>query len=490
MVPENLRYGGGVSGSVLHPAVALLLIVTGLLMWFLPQRKVIIPFLLTAILIPEDQVLVIAGVHFPLLRILLLFGMVRIFILKGKGEWKVFSGGINKIDKSLILLSLTTAVAGVLLFQNIQALIFQLGGLFSAFGLYSLLRCLIRDREDVTRVIRVFAVIVVILGAIMTLEHLTNGRNPYGLLGGAQAQYFSADLDRDGKIRATASFGTPIIAGVFGAIMVPIFFGLWLSDRKQRGIAIVGMIGATVMTLASNSSTPVMTYVAAMLGLCLWPARGLMRFIRWGIVVSLVVLQMVMKAPVYHLITRIDISGSSYHRYALIDQTVNHFWDWWLVGTASNTSWGWDMWDTADQYVANAISGGLLSLIFFVAILVYGFKYAGRAAKSTMDKEQALFYWALGATLFSYTVSFFGISLWDQSIVEWYTLLAIISAVAVPEALAAVRRGQGALDSRIVPTAHAGLAHPGERVGRLLTRQWSGRYHRKPLHGSHAIERS
>jgi hypothetical protein len=490
VVPDNLRYGGGAAGSVLHPVVALLLIITALLMWALPQRKVIIPFLLTAILIPEDQVLVIAGVHFPLLRILLFFGMVRIFLLKGNGDWKIFSGGMNKIDKSFILLSLTTAVAGVLLFQNTQALIYQLGGLFSALGLYFLLRCLIRDREDVTRVIRLFAVIVVILGAIMTLEHLTNGRNPYGLLGGAQAQYFSADLDRDGRIRATASFGTPIIAGMFGAILVPIFIGLWLSDRKQRGIAVIGMIGATVMTLASNSSTPVMTYAAAILGLCLWPVRGLMRVIRWGIAITLVVLQMVMKAPVYHLITRIDISGSSYHRYALIDQTVNHFWNWWLIGTASNKDWGWDMWDTADQYVANAISGGLLGLIFFVAILVYGFKYAGRAAKSTMDKEQALFCWALGATLFSYTVSFFGISLWDQSIVEWYALLTFISAVAVPEALEAVRRGQGALESAIVPRAHGRLAHSGERAGRPLTPQLSGRFHRKLLHGRHVTERS
>ena len=49
------------------------------------------------------------------------------------------------------------------------------------------------------------------------------------------------------------------------------------------------------------------------------------------------------------------------------------------------------------------------------------------------DKKQALFFWALGATLLAYVVSFFGISLWDQSIVGWYLLLAIISAVAVPQ---------------------------------------------------------
>ena len=480
MVPENLRYGGGVGGSVMHPVVALLLIITGVLMLILPQRKVIIPFLLTAILIPEDQVLVVAGVHFPLLRLLILFGMIRVFIVKGNGEWKVFSGGMNKIDKAVILLSLTTAIAGVLLFKTPQAFIFQLGALFSALGLYLLLRCLIRDREDVVRVLRAFAIIVVILACIMTIERISGGRNPYGLLGGAQAKYFSADLDRNGKIRATASFGTPILAGVFGAITFPLFAGLWLSDRKQRGIAIIGMIGATVMTLASNSSTPVMAYGAAVIGFALWQIRSMMRIIRWVIVLSLILLQIVMKAPVYHLITRIDIAGSSYHRYALIDQTVHHFWDWWLVGTASNASWGWDMWDTANEYIEKSLSGGVLGLIFLVAIITYGFKYTGLARKAARSKDQALFFWALGVTVFAYTVAFFGISLWDQSIVEWYALLAFIGAVAVPLVQSASQQSEPVWHPDIMVARKFNPSYVGSGQRRLLDRE-TARGRRKVL---------
>ncbi len=450
MVPQNLRFGGGVSGTVFNPAVAAIVILVGVLMCCLPQRKVIVPFLLTSLLIPSDQILVVAGLHFPLLRILIAFGMVRIFIIKGRGKWNVFSGGLNKVDKLLILLAVVNAVAGVLLFQNSRAFVFQLGDLYSVFGAYFLLRCLIRDHEDVVRVIRVFALIVVALGGLMIFEHFT-GWNPYALLGGAQARYFASDMDRDGRIRATASFGTPILAGFFGAVLFPLFVGLWLSDRKQRGIAALGMVGATVMTLASNSSTPAIGYLAAVLGLCIWPIRGSLRIIRWAIVIALVSLQMVMKAPVYHLITRIDISGSSYHRYALIDQCVRHFWSWWLVGTNANTTWGWDMWDTADQYVQAAYDGGLLGLICFTAIIVWGFKYLGRARKAVIDdKKQALFLWALGAAFFAHTISFFGITLWDQSILEWYALLAIIGAIAVPQkASIAVRQFGTALDPGI-----------------------------------------
>src|SRR5258708_26374392 len=118
------------------------------------------------------------------------------------------------------------------------------------------------------------------------------------------------------------------------------------------------------------------------------------RAIRWGIVITLVALQMVMKSPVYGLITRIDISGSSYHGFGLIDQSARHFWDWWLLGTKSNVDWGWDMWDTSNQYVLSAISGGLLGLILFIAIIVFGFKSLGRAREAAAEKKQKLFLWA------------------------------------------------------------------------------------------------
>ena len=437
MVPEHLRYGGGVSESIFNPAVAVIMIVGGLLILFLPRKYAAVPFLLMSILIPMDQVLVIGGLHFPVLRILILFGTIRMVLLKMRGE-DILRGGLNKIDKALILLSVTSAVAGVLLFQNAQALIYQFGELFNAFGAYFLLRCLIGDYEDVVRAIRVLAFIVVVLGGVMTVEQLTRGWNPYFLLGGARGAWV---MERDGVIRAMGPFGHCLLAGTFGAVLVPVFVGLWWKERKYRVIALLGIVGATVMTLAAHSSTCLSGLLAGLLGLCLWPIRERMRLVRWGIVITLVSLHMVMKAPVWHLISRLDLSGgsSSWHRYFLIDSCIRHFWQWWLVGTNANGNWGWDMFDTADQYVEHAVKGGLLALIFFIAIIVYGYKYLGRARQAATDKKQALFFWALGSTLFAYTMSFIGISLWDQSIVGWYGLLAFVGAVAVPLKLKAVQ---------------------------------------------------
>jgi len=433
VVPENLRYGGGVAGTVFNPVVAVVVVLIGILMCCLPRNKAIVPFLLGSILIPSDQILVVAGLHFPLLRILVAFGMIRIFIIRGRGKWRLFSGGMNGLDKSLVLLSIVSAVAGVLLFRTGQAVTFELGELWTALGTYFLVRCLIRDDEDVVRVIRTLAFIVVVMGALMLSERLTRGWNPYTLLGGARAQSYAADMMRGGVVRAVGSFAQPILAGTFGAVAVSLFIGLWLWKKEHRISAIFGIAGATAMMVASNSSTPLMGCLAGLVGLCLWPIRSAMRLVRWGIVATLIVLQLVMKSPVWHIITHFDVSGSSYHRYELIDQCIRHFWDWWLIGTNVNASWGWDMWDTANQYVSNAYHGGLLGLVFFIAIIAYGFKYLGRARKTASDKKEALFLWALGATLLAYVVSFIGISLWDQSIVGWYLLLAVICVVAMPQ---------------------------------------------------------
>jgi hypothetical protein len=100
-------------------------------MCILTQKKALLPFLLISILIPCDQVLVVAGRHFPMLRILIL-----------------------RSDPHFIYIAL-----------------------------------------------------------------------------GAKAQYFATSLERDGRVRATASF----LAGAFGALSLPLFIGVGLSDTCVSG---------------------------------------------------------------------------------------------------------------------------------------------------------------------------------------------------------------------------------------------------------------
>jgi hypothetical protein len=431
MGPSNLKFGGGVSETFLNPLVLLAVLIACAFICFAPRQKALSAFLVTAILIPTDQIMVLAGVHFPMLRVLALAGFVRLARERRKSKTWLFAGGMNRLDGASVLLTGTTAISGIILFHEFGAFVYQAGLLCTQAGTYLLLRLFIRDEDDVLHAIRTLTLIACFIAIIMSYEVKT-GHNPYAALGGARAARYTHILERDDRYRASGPFGTPILAGTCGAVMVPLFVALWWRNKKYRLIAAAGVAGGAVMTLTCNASTPILGLAAGVGALCLWPVRRLTRTIRWCAVIVLVVLQFVMNHPVWHLLMDIDISGGSsgYHRYMLIDQCIQHFSDWWLVGVQSTASWGWDMWDTANQYVATCENSGLISFLLFISVLVYAFKYLGRTRRALeVDPRRARFAWGLSSALFANVVAFLGISYWDQTQVLGYLLMVMTSAM-------------------------------------------------------------
>jgi hypothetical protein len=462
---QNLQFGGGVSQTIVNPVALLVVLIAGVMICVLPRRKVIAPFLIAGILIPTDQVLLLGPLHFPMLRVLIIFAVIRMLRARISSGFEIFSGGMNGIDKALILLSLFTMADGILLWRQSGEVIYQLGNIYSAFGAYFFLRFLIRDAGDLKQVLKVFACIAGVAAAVMICEQVT-GRNPlYAALGGARASAFESVMSREDHLRATGCFGHPILAGTFGGILLPMFVGLWGKEKKDRKYAALGVVSGTVMAFAAASSTALAGFLGGIVALCFWPLRRGMRVIRWMIAIVLVSLHLVMKAPVWHLISRIDLTGGSsgYHRYQLVNQCILHFWDWVLIGTKDFGDWGWDMWDLSNQYVATADSTGLIPLLLFLAIIVLGFKYVGRARRaSTGDPKEEFFVWGLGASMFANVIAFFGIAYFDQTVIAWYALLAMIGAMAV-----SVRKGQrktssGQTDN--VPAVTLGSEHESVEV--------------------------
>jgi hypothetical protein len=158
-----------------------------------------------------------------------------------------------------------------------------------------------------------------------------------------------------------------------------------------------------------------------------------MRTLRIGLVITLGSLQLVMKAPVWFLIARVDLTGgsSSYHRAELIDQFLRHFAQWWLIGTDQNGTWGLDMFDVQDQYVSVGLSGGLLGLVFFLLTISRSFSAIGRARlRIHGDRSREWKAWLLGCSMFASIVAFFGVNYFDQGRVIYFALLAMIAAFA------------------------------------------------------------
>jgi hypothetical protein len=205
---------------------------------------------------------------------------------------------------------------------------------------------------------------------------------------------------------------------------------LWRKEGARK-FALAGILSSCVIVYTSSTSTALLAGGAGILALCAWPLRQKMRLIRWGTVATLCGLHLVMKAPVWSLVGRIDLVGGSsgYHRYQLIDQFINRFSEWWLLGVKSTNDWGWDLWDTSNMYVEWGTTGGLLTFVAFLAIIWSAFRAVGVYRKIADEKGADQWeIWCLGSAFFAHTVGFIGSTYYDQIIVSWMALLAMIAA--------------------------------------------------------------
>ena len=184
------------------------------------------------------------------------------------------------------------------------------------------------------------------------------------------------------------------------------------------------------MVFTSNASTSILALGASVLGLAFWFLRKQMRLIRWGLLLTLLTLHLVMKAPVWALIARVDLTGSSsgYHRYMLVDNCIRHFSDWWLIGCKGYMGWGFAMFDCCNQFVVQAVCGGLLTLAAYIAIFSRSFGAIGNARKRVEgDRRWEWFLWCLGSALFSVVVAHFGINYPAMMELGLFTFWAAIS---------------------------------------------------------------
>jgi len=316
-------------------------------------------------------------------------------------------------------------VATIFLFDMQQGAVFnQFGFLIDFVGSYLVVRGFIETNEDIFRALKWMAFLTVILAFGMVREQLTL-ENIFGILGGTR---IVPDV-REGRIRSEGVFQHSIIAGSFAATLLPLFFLLW-KNGKAKIAAAVGMVGCTIMTVTANSSTPLLAYVGGVMAVCLWPIRRHMQAARRGLVAMVVVLQMVMIAPVWFVIARIDLTGGSsgYHRADLVDQFVKHFGDWWLMGTKDSATWGYDMWDQQNQYVNIGETGGIVALVLFLLLISKLYSRLGNARKLVEGSQDEWMVWLLGSAFLAHLVAFFGVNYFDQSKLSFYMLLAMICA--------------------------------------------------------------
>jgi len=401
-----------------------------------------IPVLIIAIYVTLGQVIEIFGLHFTMFRVLVLFGWVRL-VMRGEIHIRKF----NAIDKCIILWVVSSVAAYTIQRGSFEALVNRLGLAYNAIGLYFLFRCLIRDMSDLNRVLKVVCLAVVPLTAAMVFEWAT-GYNVFSVFGGVSA----TSLLREDRVRCQGSFAHAIMAGTFGATMMPLLAALWFQRGIKKWLPMVGVTCVTLVMVLAHSSGPVTAYVAILISFACWPLRYHMRAVTWGLALGLFSIHMIMKAPVWALIGRLSnlVGGDGWHRTELIDSTIQNFGQWWLVGTWYTAHWlpfsnlvEPGMADITNQYVLQGVDGGLVTLVLFVAVIVLCFRAIGRMFQSTEALSDRIMVWATGAALVGHVMSFFSVSYFDQLIVFWYFLLATISSLSSSSHLKVTQQSPG-----------------------------------------------
>ena len=196
-----------------------------------------------------------------------------------------------------------------------------------------------------------------------------------------------------------------------------------------------------------------------------------MRAVRWGILLTLSALHLVMIAPVWALIGRLKVlpGSTGYHREVLLDQFIGRFDEWWLLGTKSTGDWGasfMGLHDVTNQYIRIGVDGGLITLTLFIFLVGFCFGGVGRVRRAFQDQPaMEKLSWALGVALFVHVVSFMSVAYFDQIMVVWYALLALISR------LSSLSEGRGPIRQRApkMPQSSSSL----NRVSRPDVSAWT-----------------
>jgi hypothetical protein len=408
------------------------LIITSFTLLLLPQRWAPLPLLIGACYITRNQGIEIEPFTFPVLRLLIAAGWVRVLI---RGER--LEGQMNGLDRLMLIWTVSMLVTSCLHQNPFEAFINRLGLIYDACGIYFLLRIFCRSFDDVTNICCLTAILLLPLAVEMIYEKYT-AYNLFSEFGGGSGLYI-----RMGRVRAQGPFAHAILAGTIGAVCLPMMIGIW---HQRRNTAIAGIIACVVMIITCASSGPIMSALASSAALFMWRYRQehQLRFIRWFAVIIYVAVDLIMKDPAYFLMARVDLAGGStgWHRSRLIQSAIEHLSEWWLYGTdytrhwmPSGVTWSTEHTDITNHYLQQGVDGGLPLMLLFIAILFKGFFIVGQTVRQAADlpKKTQFMVWALGASLFSHAVTFISVSYFDQSFLFIYLTLAAIGTVGSAE---------------------------------------------------------
>ena len=436
--------------TVIHPLALTLVLAVLVAMAFVRRQYIPALLFLIAVFVSTAQRFVVLQFDFSMLRILGIGGMA-ICLLRRDLQWIRFGW----LDFLIVAGVVARIVCQFLLWDNLSVTIRWFGLGIELLTLYVILRACIRSVDDLRVTIRMLGLITIAAMPFFLLE-LSTGRNMFSVFGGVPEM---TEM-REGALRCQGAFSHPILAGCFFATLLPLWIAV-VAGRAglERLIAVMAVVSALAIVYASASSTPVMVAVLGFLAWLVFPLRKWSRYLFLMTGLGLVGLHLAMKAPVWHLISRINLvaGNTGDHRFRLIDAAIDKFGSWWLYGTKETASWGPGLFDITNQFIYDGVIGGVwgtIALVLQIALAFFAVGAVLRALQTPSRRDRAgrrgrgadeLLVFGFGVVIFVQIATFLSVTYFGQTVMLWQLTLAVAASLR-----------QTAFESRrVVPSSHA-----------------------------------
>ena len=402
------------SSTTITGPTLLITIVLAIMTFVIPRRYILLPYVIGACFAPADQTVMVGELNFQVLRILVVVGMLRLAL---RGE--IIAIRWNRFDKLILAWFVVGSMVYVAQWMSLGAIINRCGRFVEWLCLYWMFRQSVRSWEDLRFAYVALAFCALAMLPFVVLEYV-RGVNPFAVLGRVVTAF------REENYRCQATFPHAIMMGLFWATLVPLFVGFAKQQVHYRWVLWAAVGASSLMIWMTASSTPVLTEMAVVVLLLAFPLRHYAGTASWGVLALLIALHFTMKAPVWHLVSRVGVvSGSTgWHRFYLIDQSIRNFRHWMFLGARDTRSWGLGLEDVTNQYILEGVRGGFVTLILFCVILFVAARTALRLSLRSPDRSESYLAWGLFVTMIAHCVSFIGVSYFGQIDLIWYLLLA------------------------------------------------------------------
>lgn len=394
------------------------LIILALLCFILccsPRRYIMFPFIVAACFVPMNQVIDIFGLNFTVLRILIICGCLRMMVRR---ETRILKW--NSFDKLILGWAVTGSVIYIIQQANFSSIVFKSGALLDSIGMYWITRQLIITWDDVFQSIKLFAIVALLTAPLIVMEKIQES-SFFSIFGPTYGMFHR------GRYRAAGPFSHYILLGCFWITLIPFFYAS-IKANKERMLCWIAIASSLCIMYCSASSTPILTLVGIIIFWNIHPYRVHGALIFRIAILSIFLLHLIMKAPVWHLMSRVDIySGSTgWYRYALFDNFIKNISSWFLLGLSDTTHWGQGMTDITNQFVLEAVRGGMVTLLFFIAIMYRAVKIPGKLSVDSTSIEVKWISWAICIAMLGHFITFWSVSYMGQINLLLYFSLALV----------------------------------------------------------------